>query len=115
MSSAMPDFEAMLKQALTPVEPPADLALRLDTTLQNLADLAAEELEAWELAAMRDPRNWLRPVVTVGVGTAAGAALVVLRVQNKHKKRKAQASDPLDYAEQTVKAVADEARKLLDR
>ena len=27
---------------------------------------------------MRDPRNWVRPVAAVAVGTAAGAALVVL-------------------------------------
>jgi hypothetical protein len=115
VSQSIPDIEGLLRQALTPVEPPADLANRLDATLQNLTDLAAEELDAWELASIHDPRTWLRPVVAVGVGGAAGAALVLLRVQSGRKKRKADAKDPLDYAEQTVKAVAEEARRLFDR
>lgn len=116
--SIAPDLERMLRQALHPVEPPEDLAVRLETTLSNLTDLAAEELEAWELSAMRDPRNWAsaaRPVAAVAIGGAAGAALVVLRVRQSSKKRRAGASDPLDYAEQTLRAVADETRRLLDR
>jgi hypothetical protein len=116
--SSVPDLERMLRQALAPVEPPEDLAVRLESTLSNLTDLAAEELEAWELSAMRDPRNWAsaaRPVAAVAIGGAAGAALVVLRVRQSSKKRRAHASDPFDYAEQTLRAVADETRKLLDR
>jgi hypothetical protein len=115
MSQLAGDIEGLLRQALAPVEPPEDFAVRLDSTLQNLADLAAEELETWELASMRDPRNWLRPVAAGVIGAAAGTALVALRVQSGRKKRRASASDPLDYAEQTVRAVADEARRLLDR
>lgn len=117
MSDARAEFdvERLLRQALSPVDPPADLAERLDATLSNLTDLAAEELEAWELGAMRDPRNWIRPVAAAAVGTTAGAALVVLRVRANSKKRRAAASNPLDYAEQTLRAAADEARKLLDR
>jgi len=116
--SIAPDFERMLREALHPVEPPEDLGLRLETTLANLTDLAAEELETWELGAFKDPRNWgqaARPIVAVAVGGAAGAALVVLRVRQGAKKRRTGASDPLDYAEQTLRAVADETRKLLDR
>ncbi|MCW2958810.1 MAG: hypothetical protein JWP18_1613, partial [Solirubrobacterales bacterium] len=45
----------------------------------------------------------------------AGAALVVLRVHQSRGKRRSKATDPLDYAEQTVRAVADETRRLLDR
>ena len=30
-------------------------------TLGSLVELAADELEAWELSALRDPRNWPRP------------------------------------------------------
>ena len=63
-----PDFESLLREALAPVEPPEDLAPRLERTLAALTELAADELEAWELSAMRDPRNWARP---------AAAALVV--------------------------------------
>lgn len=112
------DFEAMLRQALTPVEPPADFRLRFEQTLQNLSDLAADELDAWELGAMRDPRNWpgvARPVAAVAIGSAASAALVVVRVRAGRKKRRADANDPFAYVEQTVKAVADEARRLIDR
>lgn len=81
------DVETLLSRALTPVEPPEDLAARLQQTLTSIADLAEQELEAWELSAMRDPRNWIggvtRPVVAGALGAAAGAALVVLRVR-KH-------------------------------
>jgi hypothetical protein len=115
MTDMAGDLEGLLRQALRPVEPPEDLSTRLEATLSNLTDLAAEELDAWELGAMRDPRNWVRPVAAAAVGTAAGAALVVLRVRGNSKKRRASASDPLDYAEQTIRAVADEARRLLDR
>jgi hypothetical protein len=80
--------------------------------------MAAEELEAWEAGAMVDPRNWptiARPVAAVAIGGAAGAALVVLRVRGGRKKRRASASDPIAYAEQTVRAAWHEAWKLLDR
>ena len=112
------DFEALLRRALAPVEPPADLAARLESTLTTLTEAAAEELDAWELSAMRDPRNWhtaARPVIAVGVGTTAGVGLVLLRARAKSKKRRAQASDPLDFAERTLRDLADEARRLLDR
>lgn len=105
----MSDFELRLQQALRPVDPPDDLAVRLETTFQALSDMAAEELEGWELGAMRDPRNWVRPVVAAGVGTAATAALVVLRVRAQHKRRAAK--DPLELAER----VAGELRRALKR
>jgi hypothetical protein len=109
------DLERLLRQALAPVDPSEDFAQRFETTLTSLTDLAAEELESWELGAMRDPRNWIRPVAAVAVGATAGTALVVLRVRANSKKRRASSANPLDYAEQTLKAAADEARKLLDR
>ena len=109
------EFEGLLERALRPVEPPEDLARRMESTLAELTELAQDELEAWELSAMRDPRNWVRPVAAVAVGTTAGAALVVLRVRQQHRRRAAKASDPLDLAERTLRAVADETRKLLDR
>ena len=57
MSAGAPDFEALLREALSPVEPPADLVQRLELTLVNLTELAQEELDSWELGAMRDPRR----------------------------------------------------------
>lgn len=116
--STVQDFEGLLRQALTPVEPPADFAVRFERTLQNISDIAADELGAWELSAMRDPRNWpgvARPVAAVAIGGVASTALVVVRVRAGRKKRRASAQDPLAYVEQTVKAVADEARRVLDR
>jgi hypothetical protein len=115
--AARPDFdiEGLLRQALSPVEPPERLSERLERTLSSITDAAAEELDAWEISAMRDPRNWVRPAVAVSAGTVAGVGLVVLRARAKGKKRRDQASDPLDFAEQILRDLADEARKLLDR
>ena len=115
--AARPDFdlEGLLRQALTPVDPPERLSERLENTLSTLTEAAAGELEGWEVSAMKDPRNWVRPVVAVGVGTAAGAGLVVLRARRKSRRARQQASDPLEYAEHVLRDVLDESRKLLDR
>ncbi|ADB50190.1 hypothetical protein [Conexibacter woesei] len=107
------EFEERLRAALHPVDPPDDLKLRVESTLVSLTELAADELEAWELSSMRDPRNWVRPAAAVVVGAGAGTALVALRVRSRHRKRKSQSVDLLDLAERTVRDVADEARKLL--
>jgi hypothetical protein len=109
------DFEGLLRRALAPVDPPEALSTRLESTLADLTELAQDELESWELSSMRDPRNWVRPMAAVAVGTTAGAALVLLRVRQQHRKRAVRASDPLDLAERTLRAVADETRRLLDR
>jgi hypothetical protein len=113
MSSGTTDFEALLREALTPVEPPADMAQRLELTLVNLTELAQDELESWELSAMRDPRNWVRPAAAVVVGASAGTALVLLRVRSRHRTRRQQSSNLIDLAERTLKDVAEEARRIL--
>jgi hypothetical protein len=107
------EFEARLRAALQPVEPPEDLPLRLERTLVELRELAADELEAWELSTMRDPRNWARPAAAAVLGAGAGTALVVLRVRSRHRRRRAQSANVLDLAERTVRDLADEARRLL--
>jgi hypothetical protein len=94
MSEAAPNFERLLRRALAPVEPPADLVGRVEETLTNLTELAAEELEGWELSAMRDPRNWARPAAALVVGAAAGAALVALRVRRRARPGSAAAAAP---------------------
>jgi hypothetical protein len=109
------DFEGLLRRALAPVEPPEALSTRLESTLAELTELAQDQLESWELASMRDPRNWVRPVAAVAVGTTAGAALVLLRVRQQHRKRTTKAKDPLELAERTLRAVADETRRIIDR
>lgn len=81
--SGAADFEGLLRAALAPVEPPEHLARSLEQTLQSITEMAAEELEAWELSAMRDPRNWARPTAAIVLGTGAGAALVLLRARRQ--------------------------------
>jgi len=112
MSSGTTDFEALLREALTPVDPPADLAQRLESTLVNLTELAQDELESWELRAMRDPRNWVRPAAAAVVGASAGTALVLLRVRSRHRHRKQESSNLIELAERTVKDLAEEARRV---
>ncbi len=107
------DFEALLREALSPVDPPADLIERLELTLVNLTELAQEELESWELSAMRDPRNWVRPAAAAVVGATAGTALVALRVRGRHRSRKVQSENLLELAERTLHDVADEARRIM--
>jgi hypothetical protein len=107
------DFELLLRQALTPVDPPADMPERIEATLVNLTEMAADELEAWELSAMRDPRNWVRPAAAVVVGTTAGAALVVLRARQRRRRGRPHAV--VDAAEQAIKDVYGEARKFLPK
>jgi hypothetical protein len=118
MSEALPNLEGLLREALRPVEPPADLVERLEGTLQTITELAAGELEAWELSTMRDPRNWARPAAAVVAGSAAGAALVVLRARRRAQgsKRSLGISLPTldrESAERAIKDIARETRKLL--
>jgi len=81
------EFEGLVRRALSPVEPPEDLATRLRGTLRTISDHAAEELEGWELAAMRDPRNWVRPALAVVGGALAGAGLLLLGRQRRGRVR----------------------------
>ena len=97
------NFEEIIRRALAPVEPPEDLAQRLETTLVSLTELAADELEGWELSSMRDPRNWVRPVAAIVLGTAAGAGLLVLGWRRQHRRQR------------NVRAAAVEVRRLVRR
>ena len=112
------DFEAKLKAALAPIEPPEELSLRMESRLGTLVELAADELETWELSSLRDPRNWpraaLRPAAAVVVGAGAGAGLVVLRTRRRRHKRRAQAHNALDLAERTLRDVAREALRVFE-
>jgi hypothetical protein len=113
MSASAPDFESLLRQALTPVDPPADLVQRLEQTLVSLTELAQEELDSWELSAMRNPRNWARPAAAALVGVSAGTALVALRVRARHRTRRQQSSSLIELAGRTFRDAADEARRIL--
>ncbi len=113
MSEAAFSFEGLLHEALAPVEPPADLAERLDSTLTSITAMAADELEAWELSAMRDPRNWARPAAAVVVGGAAGAALVLLRARQRTRSSAPDLGGVRETAERAMRDLGRETRKLL--
>jgi hypothetical protein len=79
------EVERLLRRALAPVEPPEDLSARVRSTLLSISEMAAEELEGWELASMRDPRNWVRPAIAVIGGSLAGAGLLMLGRQRRRR------------------------------
>jgi hypothetical protein len=119
MSEAAPNFEGLLREALAPVEPPEDLILRLEETLTSITEMAAGELEAWELSAMRDPRNWARPAVALVAGGAAGTALVFLRARRRAQNQPGplhgirRVSFDRSGAERALRDLGRETRKLL--
>ena len=112
MTEARFDMEALLRSALTPIEPPEALSDRLERHLTELTDLAAEELAEWELGAMRDPRNWARPVAAATVIGVAGGALVVVRARQRSKKKHVTG---LRALEQGLQDVVDRVGRTLDR
>jgi hypothetical protein len=117
MSERAIDIETMLRQALAPVEPPEELQLRLETTLGSLIEMAADELEAWELRTLSDPKNWARlgrPAAAAVVGSAAAVGLVVLRTQRQRHRRRAQSSNVAELALRTLRDGGREARRLLE-
>lgn len=107
------NVEALLREALAPVEPPEALAQRLELTLANLTASAQEELDAWELSAMRDPRNWARPVAAAVITATAGSALVALRVRSRHRARTTNPATLREFAERTFQDIAEETRRIL--
>jgi hypothetical protein len=83
-------IERLLETAFKPVDPPAGLVDELEVKLaevQAAAIEALEEVSEWELGALRDPRNWVRPAAAVVAGTAAGTALVLLQIRRGRRQR----------------------------
>jgi hypothetical protein len=114
MSEALPSFEGLLHEALSPVEPPEDLARRLEGALMSLTESAVEELESWELSAMRDPRNWVRPAAAVVVGGGAGVALVLLRARHRPHSEASSLPRARRAAERALSDLGGHARRLFD-
>ncbi len=86
------DLEALLSDALRPIEPPEDFVGRVETTLTSIAEQAAAALGSWadeleesELDSLRDPRNWVRPVAAMAVGGAAAGALVLVGMRRRRQ------------------------------
>jgi len=111
--SDVANFEGLLHKALSPVEPPEDLGRRLEGALARLTESAVEELEAWELSAMRDPRNWVRPATAVIVGGSAGVALVLLRARHRPGSQASALRDVRHAAERAVSDLSGHTRRLL--
>ena len=104
------DVEALLGDVLRPIEPPERLSGRIEDTFTALSAAAATELSDWaeelsdsELSALRDPRNWARPVVAIAIGSAAGAGLLVLGWRRQHRRQR------------NVRAAAVEVRRIVRR
>jgi hypothetical protein len=117
MTERTADIETMLRRAFVPVEPPAELQQRLESTLGSLIEMAADELETWELSSLGDPKNWPRlgrPAAAAVVGSAAAVGLVVLRTQRQRHRRRAQSANLGELAVRTLRDGGREARRLLD-
>ena len=106
------DVERLLRSVLVPIEPSGALTDRLEQRLSELTATAADELADWELSAMRDPRNWGRPVAAVMIGGAAAGALVLVRARQQQRKRGA---GGLQALEKSVRGVAADVQKRLGR
>lgn len=91
--------ESMLSRAFAPVDPPARMYEKFESRLEKLSLDAAEELADWELAAMRDPRNWVKPATAVVVGGAAAGTLIVLGLRHRRREN--------DTGAAAVKALGD--------
>ena len=104
-----PDLELLLADALRPIDPPEKLSTRVEETLSKVTEAAATELSEWadelsesELASLRDPRNWVRPVAAAAAGGVAGTALIVLEMRRRRRTPGG------------VRGLADDLRSLLD-
>lgn len=111
MSEALGNFEGLLREALAPVEPPEDLVRRLESTLESITEMAADELQEWELSAMRDPRNWVRPAAALVAGGGAGVALVLLRARQRSHGSSG-LGGARESVERTARDLGRETRKL---
>ncbi len=112
--SDLSEFESRLRQALVPLEPPADLEGRLEDRLASLVELAADELEGWELSAMGDPRRWAPTITAAAVGGSAAVGLVLVRTQRRRHRRRAASGNLVELAGNTVADLGREAVRLVD-
>ena len=109
------DLEALLSRALAPVDPPEHLSVQLEDTLTTIHALAADELEAWELRALHDPRTWVRPAAAAAIGTVAAGGLAVLQARRRRGRPKVGDADPVEFAAGAVPTIAGEVERRLRR
>lgn len=110
------DLEALLSRAFAPVEPPEHLSARLEDTLATITALAADELEAWELHALHDPRTWVRPAAAAAIGTVAAGGVALMQARRRRGRRRADAAaDPVEFAAGALRTIAAEVERRLRR
>lgn len=105
------DIEGLLRSALAPVDPPEDMVAHLEDTLSEITLAAAEELSDWEVASMRDPRNWVKPATAVAAGAVAGGALLLVRSRKRHGGRSDEVSDLIKEALKAGRRTAKRCRE----
>jgi hypothetical protein len=108
----MSDLERLLQGALVPVDPPVDLAERVERRLTAVTGAAVDEIADWDPSAFRSPRRWARLVVAGVVSAGAGGALVVVRARQKQKRREARG---LMALEKGMREVGSEMRRRFRR
>ena len=112
VSAALSDFEALLREALAPIDPPEDVLTRLESRLVGLAELAQDELESWELVG--DARSaQLDPAGRRGRGRRRGGHRAGRAARPLASPGTRQQSDSLlELAERTLQDIAEEARRI---
>jgi hypothetical protein len=115
------DVESLLRSALRPIEPPENLAGRVEETLSAVTEAAAEELSAWaeelsesELRSLRDPRNWVRPAAAIAAGGVAAGGLVLVELRRRGGKRPSRFSGLADQITDIADQVRDQVRSRRD-
>ena len=116
-----PDVETLLRSALRPIEPPDNLAGRVEETLSAVTEAAAEELSAWaeelsesELRSLRDPRNWVRPAAAIAAGGIAAGGLVLVELRRRGTKRPNRLGGLADQVTDIADQVRDQVRNRRD-
>jgi hypothetical protein len=120
-AESSPDVENLLRSALRPIEPPENLAGRVEETLSAVTEAAAEELSAWaeelsesELRSLRDPRNWVRPAAAIAAGGVAAGGLVLVELRRRGGKRSSRLSGLADQVSDIADQVRDQVRNRRD-
>jgi hypothetical protein len=108
------DVETLLRSALRPIEPPENLAGRVEETLSAVTEAAAEELSAWaeelsesELRSLREPRNWVRPAAAIAAGGIAAGGLVLVELRRRGTAKR---PNPLTGLADQLTDIADQVR-----
>ena len=101
MTERPPTSRPSCASALAPVDPPAELEARLEPTLGTLIELAADELEGWELSRHARPAQLGPPAppaaaAVIGAAAAVGLVLLLRTQRQRHRRRAAVAQPPLD-------------------